>query len=474
MYSSKLIHILRTFSSKELKDFELYIRSPLFNRNKSVLNLLSILKKHHPELTDNSLSYENTAHKLFGSADIRKLRYVMTDLTKLAEQFMALLIHLKAPEKNRLQAYQERSLDKFFQQELKKQEELLTVSPIRDDSHYQFMQELNELSFKFTLEHDNRNIDTTLQSLVDHLDLYYLTRKLKYSAEIINRMNILNVQYDIKLLENLLEFLHEHPFDDAPQILVYQQILKTLQQPEKRSNYEHLKVLITTHLTAFNRDDQYDLFGYLQNYCIKQINSGNIDYLNELFDNYNTMIEREVVIKNGTIAQFDFKNMVTVALRVEQYEWTAKFIDNYQHHLPEEQRINAVTYNKARLYFYRQQYRNCLKELLTVEFTDIFYSLDSRALLLKSYYELEDFESALSLINAFKIYLKRDKKVSGYQKDTYLNFLKIVNQLTRYKLGYLKSGLPVEKMIKNTKQVADLTWINQKFRELNLPDAQIE
>ena len=118
------------------------------------------------------------------------------------------------------------------------------------------------------------------------------------------------------------------------------------------------------------------------------------------------------------------------------------------------------------LYFYQKKYKLSLKQLLSVEFTDIYYSLDSRVLLLKTYYEIDDLESALSLINAFKIFLKRDNTISEYQNLTYSNFLQLTNSLIRLKMGYKQDLKTIEDKLNKTEQIADLTWLRQKVEEL--------
>lgn len=469
MVNSKLILILKTLSKKEMKELKVFISTPIFNKNKDVINLLSILSKQHPEFLVKNLSHTNISKKLYQKDDIKRLRYAMTDLTKQCEKFIAYKNFEYNESLHLLNAYKKRGLNKFFNQELTKQNQLINEkSQIRDEGYYQNQQELSEISFLHTLENDNRNIDTQLQNLVDNLDLYYLSKKLKYSCEIINRMNVLKVDYDVKLLNNLLDYINENNIKETPPISTYFQVLKTLQEPENEKHYNKLKKLISTHINRFKKEEQYDLYGYLQNYCIKKINSGNNNYLKELFNNYASMLTNKVIIKNNLIAQFDFKNMVTVALRVGEFEWTKNFIENYQSYLPEEHRLNATTYNTARLAFYQKNYKICLHELLKVEFTDIYYSLDSRALLLKTYYQLNNFESALSLINSFKIFLKRDKKISEYQNITYSNFLKIALQLVQLQLGYKRDINKVDLKLKNTQQIADSTWLQEKVNELKI------
>lgn len=467
MLNSKLILILKKLSKKEFKELQLYISSPLFNKNNDVINLLSILKKHYPHFLSKSISHKDISKKLYKHVDVKKVRYVMTDLTKLCEKFIAFKNYNLEEHNHLIKAYQTRGLNKYFQQELvKKNNKLTNESKIRDEIFYQQQQELSEISFLHNLENDNRNIDTKLQDLVDNLDLFYLSKKLKYSCEIINRMNILKVDYDIKLLNNLLSYIEENSTQETPFIKVYYQVLKTLRESDNEEHYSELKKLIIINLNIFKKEEQYDLYGYLQNYCIKQINTGKNEYLIKLFENYAEMITNKVVIKNKMIAQFDFKNIVTVALRVQKFEWTSNFIERYQKYLPEEHQTNAINYNKARLAFYQKKYNSCLKELLSVEFTDIYYSLDSRALLLKTYYELESFESASSLINSFKIFLKRDNKISEYQNLTYSSFLKFAHQLIQFKLGYKKDINKIETQLTGTKQVADSTWLLEKIDQI--------
>ena len=279
-------------------------------------------------------------------------------------------------------------------------------------------------------------------------------------------MNILRTNYNIEFLEKLLPIIEADSIKNNPVIKVYLLVLKTLRFPENEKTYHLLRAAINKNIKYFNNEEQYDLYGYLQNYCIKKINSGKNNYLMLLFENYTEMISNKVIIKDNQITQFDFKNIITVALRVEKYDWATNFIHEFKSFLPEKERANAIAYNQARIEFYKKNYSIGLKTLLSVEFTDVFYSLDSRVLILKTYFELEDYEAALSLINSFKIYLKRDKKISDFQNSTYSGFIKIFNLLIRFKLGYLNDLNYIENELENIKQIADSTWLNQKIEIL--------
>ena len=50
--------------------------------------------------------------------------------------------------------------------------------------------------------------------------------------------------------------------------------------------------------------------------------------------------------------------------------------------------------------------------LLKVEFNDVYYHLDSKSLLMKVYFELDEYDAFSSLVDAFKIYLRRNQTIS--------------------------------------------------------------
>lgn len=476
MYSSKPITILKTFSARELNAFGKLVASPFFNVNEEVSTLFALTKKLYPFFDKKQTEKKEIFKKLFPGRryNEKKLRYVMTDLTRLLEEF---LVQKQFSENEMLkkhlllQSFNKRDLDKYFQWQISDAYSVQQKSPYRDVAYYERQAMLEEDSYTWTSRKDNRAIDSSLQSLVDNIDIHYLTKKLKYSCEIINRMNVLKVEYNISFLDNTLEFLRNHPDsyrdEHIPAIAIYYQVLLTLRESENEKHYIKLKSLLSEHIYKFPTTELRDIYGFVQNYCIRQINMGNNFYLRELFENYKTLLENEIIVENDSLAQFDFKNIVTIALRLNEYKWTEKFIEKYAPLLSADFRKNAINYNLARLHYSRKQYHQALKLLLEVEFTDVYYHLDSKSLLLRIYYELEDWEPLLSLFNTFKIYLKRNKLISEYQRTTYTNLVKFVRKLTRIKMG---SKLPLEKVkmeIEQVKQIADLTWLQGKVEELN-------
>ena len=102
----------------------------------------------------------------------------------------------------------------------------------------------------------------------------------------------------------------------------------------------------------------------------------------------------------------------------------------------------------------------------TVEFTDVYYHLDSKSLLLKIYYEMDDVEPLLSLITTMRVYLKSSKLISEYQRTIYINLINHVKTLARIKSGGMENLDSIKQAIKNNIEIADINWLKAKVAEL--------
>ena len=115
--------------------------------------------------------------------------------------------------------------------------------------------------------------------------------------------------------------------------------------------------------------------------------------------------------------------------------------------------------------FFKGQYGEALKLINQVEFTDIFYALDSRTMLIKIYYQMDEWDPMQSAIEAFKVYLRRNKTLSENVKVLYTNFLKYIDKLSRLTKRDKSKLNELKEKIEETKQVADLGWLQQKVEE---------
>ncbi len=137
-------------------------------------------------------------------------------------------------------------------------------------------------------------------------------------------------------------------------------------------------------------------------------------------------------------------------------------MEDQKRFLLSSERENAYTYNLANVYFNSGEYSRSLKLLQQVEFSDVYYQSDSKSILLKTYFELEETESFFYHATAFRTFLKRNKLISDYQRTIYLNLIRNSSQLMRAEGMKKKIGV-IRKKVEENRNVADLQWLLSKI-----------
>jgi hypothetical protein len=246
---------------------------------------------------------------------------------------------------------------------------------------------------------------------------------------------------------------------------LYRLIIETLTEPKKEETFVQLQRQVPLLVDRMSEPEVADLYQYLLNYCIRRINAGNLSFQQELFSAYQSALETGALFSNGHISQWDFKNVVTIALRTGHGSFAREFIHSHKQYLGADQRTNALAYNLANLHFSEGDYRSAIKQLQKVDLDDVFYRLDARSILLKSYYELDDTDALFYHATAFRSLLNRNRKISDQQRKLYLNLIKHTLSLSRWAddPSRIRS---IENRIKNDRNVAELSWLENKLNEL--------
>jgi hypothetical protein len=103
-----------------------------------------------------------------------------------------------------------------------------------------------------------------------------------------------------------------------------------------------------------------------------------------------------------------------------------------------------------------------------VKYNDLFYLLDSKTLLAKTYYELGEDEPLNSLTSSFRALLRRKRTISDTHRKNYSNLLYFISQLTRVDVKDKRALEELKKEFESTSQIADAGWLREKFTELGL------
>lgn len=470
MENGKLIATLKSFDGWDWRNCRIFLESGLSGVGEAELRVFDRLKELLAEEGD--LEKETLWSSAFGDTPFHKgrYRYLLTDLNRGVESFL-IWQKLSNDEVGRdlylMQAYRNRELPRHFERTLKRGEQRLEKQSKRDGAYHLRKYMLREAAANFSMEHQNRDTALRLESLTDELDAFFLGTKLKYSAEMLNRANILGIKEEPRLWEEVMAFCEQEGEDLPPLVKIYRQVSLTLTQAGNEEHYYRLLDLLEEFGELFEADELGAMYGFGVNYCIKKINQGNVGYQEQLFELYVILVGKHLLFDGDYLPPQHFKNICTLALRLKKFTWTEEFIREYSQTVQPGHADNARTYNLAFLHFARQEYGDSLRLLQQVEFSDVFYHLDSKSLLLRTYYELDEVEPLLSLIDTFRIYLKRNKKISGYQQRVYMNLVRFVKKLVRLRLGSRTSGSQIKKEIMATPEISDRRWLLSKLEEFD-------
>ncbi|MEZ4825715.1 MAG: hypothetical protein R3C61_05380 [Bacteroidia bacterium] len=471
MNRRRLIKMLTPLSGTEIRQFLTYVESPYFNRNEKLIKLAHYLSGLHPLYPEKKLSHEKLFQVMYGkSAEINEQQVYdhVSMLQRLLEDYLAFCAYEQdagAKYGFLLTSLREKNLPKAFSRVFGKAENaLLSDNMIPDD--YLHLHLVQRQAEGFSGQSQNRSANQLLQDQITHLDIYYLSVKLRTTCEMLNRQNIIKTDYQSEMMQEIHDYFEKgrSPYLRIPFIAIYYQIFLTLFEPDKEAHYHQLAQSLKEYAAKLQVSEAYTMYAFAQNYCIKQINRGNPQFLQELFMLYQQLLKDGILFKNGMLAHEHYKNITTVGLRLREFDWVTHFLETYKSHLPEEVRENAYIYNLSTLYYEKKQYRDALKLLQQVDFADVYYHLGAKSVLLKVFYEMKDDDSLKYHIQAFKAFLKRNRRISAFHYEGHLNLLQMVSKVARIR----RSGDRKDEELQNEKKDKLIAELNAAG---NIPNA---
>jgi hypothetical protein len=442
----KMIQLVRSMSRHDEKAFLRYLDSPFFRISPGVGSLFRSLLK-------------NPARQEGG----KRAGYLSSELTGHLEHFFTLRYLQQQPFEGQLaclRSLADRNCEKSWHYSWLQLKE--TETP-RDASYHLSLGVAGEIAIGFLADKQSRSKEADYPELFTHLDAYYCSKKLQFCCEVINRKSLLSAATELPFLDDLVKqsgrLLH------IPAVSMYYHILQMLTHPDDESNFSRVMETTLAHGHLFHARELSSCYAYLKNYCIRRMNTGDQRYAAVLFGIYKSYLSSPELIRTGYLSQFEFKNIVSLSLRLKEYDWCRDFIRKYSYHLAPGEKQNAVTYNTAYFHFMKGNFRQAIRMLREVTFSDVVYQLDARVILLKSYYELNDQDAFFYHASAFRLFLLRNRYISDFQKNLNRNLIRYLTRMIRDQY----SGVKVTRLkseIANAKDVADIRWLQEKAAQL--------
>ncbi len=474
MTDSKIYNVLTYFDKVEQNRLRKYIRSPYFNVNETLMAFYEVLSEHinangkAGELTKEQLWTQLYEKETFNDVRFRKLS---SDLLKLVEGFLAQQVYDDRPIQKAnllLEAIHAKKIEKLYNSAIRQTQAISEIQTERPASYYYHQFEIQKKLYDINEAELKRFEKTNVEDIVNNLDYFYLAEKLKWYSAILVQQTLVSHEYKLLFIDEIINHLSKHPYDNVPLIRVHYLIFLTHAESENEVHYHELKDVLSKYWKTMKLEEAKEAYTHLLSYCSKKSNQGNSFFLREYVDISKELLKTDILWADGEIYPWYFRNAILISLRLGEYEWAENFLNQYGDKLPADFKKNALSYNRALIFFYQKKYDKVISLLQSVEYDDLVYNLSSKSILLAVYYELDEDDALVSLMDSFKAFLQRHKEISDTQRVHYLNLMKYTKKLLKLIPGDQKEIAKIKQEMEDDKKIgiASMKWVYEKLAEL--------
>jgi hypothetical protein len=472
MIKNKTVDLLLTLNNKEFKKLGDFIVSPLHNKNRRLIRLYELFRNYYPDFERDDFTKENVYKDLFKDETYKDnmMRKVFSEFSAKVLEFLAYINFTRdklEQNKHLISELNKRNSNKYFEESFKDAEDALRY-PENTAKVLSYRHSLElEKNTRF-LKNNKFLFDESLLNESTYLIKYFLLKILRRYTQILNKQIYeLKINSRLSFLDEILLHLSENTYEDIPAIsLYYNVIMLMLNESEEKYLVNSVNILKGSN-GKIEKLDKYNAYFILNNYYRKKEDRGSQKYARELFELYRNQLIEGTYKAEKFIHPTLFLDIVRAGVRLKEFDWVENFICCYIQEIEPHYKDNTLYFSSAMLNFFRKNHQEALKYLSKLKFNGYFHKLDVYCYLLRIYYELNETESMISLIDTFRHVLANDKTIPDYKISQYKYFLKFLSYLSKMKIKDDYSRLEVYKNeLVNIHSVSCSGWFWEKYTEL--------
>lgn len=470
MKNSYLITILTSFSKKEAKDFKKWLNSPMHNQREDVEDLFSYLIASNHLYDDKYLQKERIFKKVFPrqAYDDAKLRQTIHFLTKAVEEFLVFNqwrsddLNFQLTLSN---IFRKRDLEKAFKKSIKITNNKKEDNSLRNADYFwnEFIYQ-SEI-YSFTMQKGKRQAIQNFKEISDALDLSYISNKIKYLCLVVSQKAIVNTNYDIQMVDVILKQIEERSLYDIPSIGVYYYIYRATTAPQELEHYNKLKSIITNQYAVFPKHELDIIVKLVINYCTAKMNKGLAQFRRDAFEFQKMWIEKGLFKADNVMDPHVFRNIVVSGCIQKEFDWVNNLIENYKDFLPPAQKDKVAHFCKAIYFFIKGDYDDAQDLLLQFDYDDNLLTAQAKSMLIRLYYEQDEFDLLEAQLESTRTYLHR-KKIMGYRREQWMNLIRLTKKLIKINPYNEDHRKKLEGEILNAKPFPEQRWLLSRLAEL--------
>lgn len=483
MRKRKLYHLLALMSTSDWERLSVFLRSPFFNTNPTLIAFWELWLN---QILKAEKDVNPSPGEFVAGSPIKEHRIdaLCRDLMALVRKFLSVRSLEDSPQLQPLlfaKAVLERDpglkdAPRFLPQvekELGRQPD----SPEQQLSILYF--EAMKIRSRTLARKANDDWLSEFGRLHSLLEGFAQTKGLEWSCGAVNAVQIFRGEKELPTRGFYSAYLEESsPDKEALLPQLYRLSLKLLLGAAEAETFPRIISILEHHREEIAPDVRNDIFTYTLNFCIRKINQGDEDYLHHAFDLYRLLLQSGDLLIEGKISPQQYKNLVSLACRVEKLDWAFEFMQDYAPLLSDDHEGLALSYNRAVLHFHESSFAEAIRQFREVIQTaahDIFYGLDARIYLWKSYFEFREHllpdqvDDMYRLYDSLRQYVDRSTRISERHQNQYRNLIRLFKGF----LQTLENPDPDKRLRRlrslrkklESKDVANITWFSQKVDE---------
>lgn len=463
----KLLKTLGSFTRDELGRFRDYILSSYLNNKGPLIEFLDVLL---PMINAGKTPSAAQMFKLLvKSAKLSTASYrsLFADLTRLVNSFIQNERYKDKPEQavsDLLTAVNAKRLNKLFDINMSLAKKLRSNVSNKSAGFYLRTFVIDtEADFSQALAKAAKDKESP-EEIMDRLDEFYVTNKLRYCCAAKHFKHHTKKDHDT-LINEILALIAGGKYDHIPAVQIYAAIYRMLNKEDDETQFEQVKQLLKAHQRELNDVILRDAYVFAINYCVQKVNKGKVNYLRDVYELYQIALDKKFLYDENELSPWDYSSIMALGVQLRDFKWSEKLIEVYKERVPTAgKKMNVVTFNMAKMYFFGGRYHDVLQLLSGVRSDELMYVLGANALLIKTYYEMQDTDQLHKHLANFKINLKRRKTIDNAERKNYLQFIDFTTQLSQIPKRDKKALRELKQTIKEHPETAEQEWLLEKLK----------
>jgi hypothetical protein len=465
MKSTFVIEIWKAVSPTEYRILLQFLDAPLHNQREDV-RLLARLLADTPASDYDHLDKTSVFAFVFPDQpyDALKLNYTCSFLAQRIESYFAWqemqtdgfwkeLLLCRALRRRDVYAHYLRKTEKTIRE--------MEAQPLRNATHHLFRYLLERERYEYRVLHE-RETPSDLTGVIEPLQHFFMLENLRWAGTALSLQARYGILNNWPFYTPVLEEAAKADVAYAPEIVLARLGYETLKDVENEENFRSLKALILEKGQLFSPGERRDIYLLAINFCLRRHNRGERPvYTKEALELYRAALKSDLFLENNLMQKFTYNNIVRLACIAGEWTWAKDFLETYQTKLPEEERENIYRFNLASWHYLAGEYSRVPALLQTFEYADRDTQLNARQMLLRSFFELQEWQALDSLLHSFYSFLRRRHDI-GYQRLNYLNLIKFTRKLMKGALPRRKA-MQLAARIRNEPYVAEREWLLGKL-----------